>query len=98
MHVDFASRQLERSFTDEADAIRRWGPQVGRRYIMRVRLLQEARTLDDLLAIQSLRLHPLRGERSGDRAITLQGRWRLIIERPDERTVTVKEVTNHYGD
>ena len=98
MHVDFGSRQLERTFADEAAAVRRWGPEVGRRYITRVRLLQEARALDELLAIQSLRLHPLRGGRSGEWAMTLQGRWRLIIEWRDERTVLVKEVTSHYGD
>ena len=98
MHVEFASRQLERSFADERDAARRWGSQVGRRYIMRVRLIQEARAFEDLFAIQSLRLHPLRGDRASEWAMALQGRWRLIIERPDERTVLVKEVANHYGD
>ena len=98
MQVAFASRQLERSYADEADASRRWGPQVGRRYLMRVRLLEEAMAFEELFAFQSLRLHPLRGDRSGEWAITLQGRWRLIIERSDERTVVVKEVMSHYGD
>lgn len=98
MQVRFASRKLLRCFLDEAEAAKVWGPVVGRRYIQRVQLLQVVEGWDDLSTFQALRLHPLKGERRREWALTLRGRWRLIFERPDVQTILVKEVSRHYGD
>lgn len=98
MDVEFGSRGLERCYQREGEAARAWGPQVGRRYIQRVNLLYVVERFQDLFAFQSLRLHPLKGEREGEWALALHGRWRLILVKDDERKVTIKEVISHYGD
>ncbi|MBI2171777.1 MAG: type II toxin-antitoxin system RelE/ParE family toxin [Chloroflexi bacterium] len=98
MDLTFASRQLERCYTDEVEAARTWGPQVGRRYIERVTLLYKVRSLQELMTFRALRLHPLKGDRANQWAMMLQGRWRLIVELQDARTLVIREVTNHYGD
>jgi plasmid maintenance system killer protein len=50
-----------------------------------------------LFDMASLRLHPLTGDRQGFYALTLSGRWRLILTVEGD-AVIIEEVTNHYGD
>ena len=50
-----------------------------------------------LFDIASLRLHPLTGDRQGQYALTLTGRWRLILTVAGD-TAIIEEVSSHYGD
>ena len=96
--VVFASRELERAYVDVSRATREWGHPLGLRYIQRVKVLIAANNLHELGRSRALRLHPLKGNRRGEWAMGLQGRWRLTVESIDEQTVRVKEVSAHYGD
>ncbi len=99
MEVSFANNRLLRCYEQSGQAVRRWGEAVGRKYIRRVEQIYAAPTFDTLRTIRSLRLHLLKGTRQGQYAIDLTGQWRLIITQgPAVDQVTVKEVTNHYGD
>ncbi len=97
MDVYFASRKLERCYHNETLAIRTWGREIGRRYVLRVELLRRAHTMNEVYAVHSLRAHPLAGDRKGEIALTIQGKWRLIIEAYEEGIV-VKEVSDHHED
>ena len=97
MEVRFGNQQLRRCFERSATATRRWGPDVGRRYIQRIQALYAAERFADLFTIRAFRLHPLGGDREGQYALTLVGRWRIIV-RPERDLIVVEEVTNHYGD
>jgi plasmid maintenance system killer protein len=59
------------------------------------RCTHNAERFDDLFTATALHLLP--GDRKGQHAMTLQGRWRLIVTVEGD-TVIVEEVTNHYGD
>lgn len=97
MDVHFRTRRLERCAGNLGAAARAWGPEVGRRYIERVQLLQEAPSLDELFAIRTLGFHPLRGDRRGQFALRLTGRMRLIVESgPEDGSVTVMEVVDYH--
>ncbi len=98
MEIRFANNNLQRCYEDEVRAIRRWGQQIGHRYISRIDVLYAAQTLDDLYSFQSLHFHPLTGNRAGEWAITLHGPWRLILDDLDDNSVRVKEVSVHYGN
>ena len=97
MKVVFRNRSLERCFVSLNEANQTWGQDVGRRYIQRVALLLDAGRFDDLFTAATLHLHPLSGDRRGQYAMTLQGRWRLIVT-VERDTIIVEEVTNHYDD
>jgi proteic killer suppression protein len=72
---------------------------VAEQYIRRIETLQAVTEFNDLRAIRSLRLHPLRGDREGEYAMTLHGRWRLILRLDlSNNRLIVQEVMNHYGD
>lgn len=97
MEVRFRNRQLQRAYEQERTAIREYGPQVGPRYQERVNVILNAASLNDLFALPSLHLHPLTGDREGQYAMSLTGRMRLILT-VEGATVTIEEVSAHYGD
>ncbi len=99
MDVIFRTNQLARCYEESERAIQEWGPVVGRRYIDRINQLYQIEDLREAYNIASLRLHGLRGSRTGQLSIYLTGRWRLIVVRGDtQRSVIVEEVSNHYDD
>ena len=97
MEISFRTRRLERCFADVDEAVKAWGPLVGRAYIKAGVRLEDAVTWQDARAMRGWQLHPLRGEHKGLWSATLHGRWRLILSRAGD-TVRIEEVSNHYGD
>ena len=99
VEVEFASNHLARCAVDERLAAREWGARIARRYQERVNALLDAPDFNFLRSSQAFRLHSLEGQRREQYTIYLTGRWRLIITRgPGANTVTVEEVSNHYGN
>ena len=78
-------------------AYREWGTDVGRAYLRRVAVINNVSEFSKLFDINTLRLHPLMGDRQGYYSLTLSGRWRLILS-VEEDAVVIEEVSNHYGD
>ena len=96
--VEFRTNQLQRCFEKSREAERKWGPEVGPRYINRVTLLLEAETLGDLMSLHFLHCHPLTGDREGQYAITLTGQVRLMFHIDEEDgTISVIEVGDYHG-
>jgi len=99
MQVLFATAGLERCFRRFDSAAKKWGPDVARKYVQRVKILLAANTLADLATPRSLHLHPLKADRAGQHAISLNDRWRLIFTyNKEDGTARIEEVTNHYDD
>jgi plasmid maintenance system killer protein len=98
--VHFASSRLERCYRELRLARREWGQKVARTYIQRINTLWAARDGRDLFALKALDMHPLKGARSGQHAIRLGERERLIVAFEDDAwtIVRVEEVSRHYGD
>ena len=73
---------------------------VARKYIQRIDFLQEASDLAEIERLPGLECHPLKGKRSGQFAVTLHDRWRLIfsLQGRQVKVVRIEEVTKHYGD
>ncbi len=100
LDIRFKTRKLEKAFAQIAEGRKLWGDMVARRYIERVNALQ---TLDNAkLAAKEFpeyRPQELKGKRKGQWAMNLNDRWRLIYEpAEDGLTISIEEVTNHYGD
>lgn len=98
LEIEFANRRLESCYESLRDATRAWGLRVGRAYIVRVQFLAQAATLHDVRQMRSLRFHQLTGKRSGQFALDLGERWRLIVTFHEPGTIRVEEVSNHYDD
>ncbi len=100
METSFRNNKLEKCYRFHVKAIQMWGADVGKRYILRINLIKQARDMNDLYAMKELKCHPLKGDRKGQFAISLTGFWRLIFSLQGERleVVLVEEVSKHYDD
>jgi plasmid maintenance system killer protein len=47
---------------------------------------------------RALQFHPLKGNRTGQYAMTLTGNYRLIIERVEEDRVRIMDVEDYHGN
>ena len=97
MKVQFRTRLLQRCAQEESLAHREWGPDVGRAFLRRIATIRNVSEFRKLFDIASLRLHPLTGDRQGSYAMTISGRWRLIVTVEGD-TAIIEEVSHHYGD
>ena len=97
MEIEFRTSNLRRAFEQHSEAQRLWGPLVGEAYIRAVLRLANADEWAAAREWRRWRLHALGGRQRGLWSATLHGRWRLILRRNDN-TVTIEEVSNHYGD
>jgi proteic killer suppression protein len=100
VEIIFKTKHLEKCYLDHLRGFRTWGPEVARKYIQRIDLLQEAADMDEVRRLPGLDCHPLKGRRKGQFGITVHGRWRLIFSLQGDKAtiIRVEEVSKHYGD
>jgi proteic killer suppression protein len=77
MFRGFRDRDTERLFHREL--VRKWGPDVLRTGLRKLRLLDAATTLEDLKSPPGNRLEKLRGGRAGQWSIRVNDQWRLCF-------------------
>lgn len=98
MDVEFGNQKLRRQYESGKER-RKYPPEVGQRYVQRVNALYDAADWSAIESFRAFRAHRLTGDRDGQWALTLTGRWRLIVTVSDDGgTATIEEVSNHYGD
>ena len=75
-----------RSFADEetqhvwnGERSRKLPPEMQDRALIRLRMLNQAKTLDDLRSPPSNRLHALKGDRTGQHSISINMQWRICF-------------------
>jgi proteic killer suppression protein len=97
LQVDFRTRKLKRRYQQSDEAVRAWGAKVGRKYIERINIIKQVKSIEDLASLPALHFHELKGERAGQYAINLTEYDRLIV-RVEGQVVIIEEVGGHYGD
>ena len=96
MEVTLRTRQLRQCYEESARAVKRWGPEVARKFITRIQQLQAIADLQQAYNFRAMRLHALKGSNKGELSITLTDRWRLIVTKGEsEDRVIIEEVSNH---
>lgn len=100
MEIRFRTSLLRKTFEDHALAARKYGDAVARKYIQRITLLKQVRNLAEVMAVHSLRCHPLRGSRKGQYALSLDFRYRPIFSVCGDalEIAWIEEVSKHYDD
>ena len=100
MEVRFRTRRLEQCYLEFRLASREFGAEVARRYIQRIQIVKNTRSVDELRRLPGLRFHALSGSREAQYAINLNSYYRLIVtlEGAELQIVRVEEVSKHYGD
>lgn len=100
MKVEFKNKKLEKCSLDKKEAVKTYGTDVAKKYVQRIGIIKKVSTIEELKAIQTLRCHPLKGDRVGQWAINLTGFYRLIFQYDDGliKVATIEEVSKHYDD
>jgi len=98
VEIEFSVKRLERASLDFAESSRIFSVPTGRKYIQRVLVLRAAENFSQLFGIQSLKLHPVKGNHAGQYAINLTGNNRLILEKVGEDKVHTVDVEDHHVD
>ncbi len=98
MDIEFATRRLDAASLSLAESTRLFGVPIGRKYIQRLAILRATERFAQLYGHRSLRLHRLRGNRSGQHAMTLTGNYRLVVEGVSEGRVRVVDVEDYHGN
>jgi len=96
--IEFGAPRLLRASRSLLEATRLFGVPIGRKYMQRLAIIRAVDEFSHLHGHRALRLHPLRGERAGQYAMTLTRNYRLIIERISERRVRILGVEDYHGD
>ena len=89
----FADRETERVWHGERS--RKLPPDILFRALNRLRLLNRAKTLDDLRNPPSNRLHALDGNRAGQHSISINMQWRICFVWKDGAAERVEIVDYH---
>jgi proteic killer suppression protein len=98
VNIEFSSHRLQEASLNLAEASRRFGGPVGRKYIQRIAILRAAERFTELYGHRALKLHPLKGDRAGEYAITLTSNFRLVPEKIKEDTVRILDVEDYHGN
>jgi proteic killer suppression protein len=98
VQIVFRHKKLSDCFMQHQRGVREWGPEVARKYIHRIQIIQAAKSRLDLNSFPGLNCHPLKGKRQGQYAISLTQSWRLIISLQGDQMeiVRIEEVSHHY--
>ncbi len=98
MQIEFATNRLAAASVSLSEASRLFGVPIGRKYIQRVAVLRATDKFTELFGHRALRLHPLKGKRAGQYAMTLTGNYRLIVEKVKDDTVCILDVEDYHGN
>jgi proteic killer suppression protein len=98
VHIEFSENRSADASVSLADASRLFGVPIGRKYIQRLAILRATDKFTHLFGHRALRLHPLKGNRTGQYSMTLTGKYRLIVEKIDEESVRIIDVEDYHGD
>lgn len=100
LDVKFRTKRLEECYQHHKVAVREFGDEIARRYVLRINIIKSTRSVDELRRLPGLRFHALSGSRQGQYAINLTGFYRLIVTLHGAafEVVQIEEVSKHYGD
>lgn len=91
--MTFANRETERFWTDRVS--RRLPPEIQKRALMKLALLEAATSLEDLRAVPGNRLEVLAGSRAGQHSIRINDQWRVCFSWRDGNAHDV-EITDYH--
>lgn len=78
MRVTYKTKKLLASLTDDRMLVKKYGA-LAKKIKQRLNELESWPTLEDISHFPALHLHPLKGKRKEEWAITIQENWRLCF-------------------
>jgi len=89
----FRDKDTERLF--EREPVKKWGPDIQRLGLRKLRMLDAAATLEDLKSPPGNRLEKLGGDRAGQWSVRVNQQWRVCFEWKGNHAYEVELVDYH---
>jgi len=86
MEISFNNRKLAKLLNSEKDTLRKYGPDNGRRILIRISQLAAVENLQELASFPHIRLHQLTGNRNEQLSIDVKHPYRLLVVPNHEET------------
>ena len=80
MVITFKNKKLKKYYEDGQQAIIKFGPTMGKKYIHRINELKAAKSLLDIKKLPQTQLHKLSNNRKDQYSLVLTQPYRLIIK------------------
>lgn len=104
MEINFEKDYLRQLYEtgNSSDKKHRYQPQIIKRYQLRVKILEQANTIEELLNINSLHYEVLKGDKAGISSIRVNDQYRIefVAKQISAETVVticnILELSNHY--
>lgn len=86
MEISFKNKKLAKLLSSEKDTLRKYGPENGRRILLRISQLAAVENLQELASFPQIRLHELTGNRNEQLSIDVKHPYRLLVVPNHEET------------
>ena len=84
MRISFINNKLAKLVSSEKNVLRRFGPDNGRRILLRMDQIATAETLVELAKLPQTRVHELKGDRDEQISVDVKHPYRLVMV-PDHK-------------
>ncbi len=98
MDIEFSTNRLSNAGTNSSVANKLFGVAVGRKYIQRLAVLRATQYFTQLFGHRALKIHQLKGNRTGQYSLVLTANYRLVIEKITEEKVIIVDVEDYHGN
>lgn len=102
MEIQYRDSKIEKVCLSIKEAKKKHG-ELAEKIHLRIKQLVAADNLEDAMAIRSMRLHPLKGERDGEYAVSLSGNYRMIFTPVEKngrlcqiKIITIEEIVDYH--
>ena len=90
MQISFANKKLAKLLNSQKETLRAYGPDNGRRILLRLQQIADASTLAELAKLPQTRVHELKADRDEQISVDVKHPHRLLIV-PDHEETPRKE-------
>jgi len=79
MQLSFINKKLAKLLGNQKETLRTFGPDNGRRILLRLQQTADATNLAELARLQQTRVHELKGDRDGQISVDVKHPFRLLL-------------------
>jgi len=79
MEISFANHKLARLLNSQKDTLRTYGPDYGKRILLRLQQIASSPSLADLATLPQTRVHQLKADRAEQISVDVKHPYRLLL-------------------
>ena len=111
MHIEYRNNEIKKICTDLNEAKKKYPSKIAEKLFKAINFIKTAESLHDVIQYAPFHFHGLRGKRTGEYAVDVDGRrgsYRIVLKLTDEDTsdvyaiaksvkiILIWEVSKHY--